>query len=55
MYEDNKDECLRLLHEAYRDFIIAIVESLTEDEIDELHARYLMLYKKDQGKDHGNK
>lgn len=40
------DECLRLLHEAYRNFIIAVVESLTEDEIEELHARYSKLYKK---------
>lgn len=50
----DEDENLRRLQDAYRSFVLAVIDALTEEEIKELNERYLKLYKKDHGRDQGN-
>jgi len=50
----HEDDNIRRICDAYERLIIAIVKSLTGEEMIELNNEYLRLNKKYKGNDHGN-
>lgn len=50
----DEDDNFRCICEAYKSLVLAVIDALSEEEIKELNERYLKLYKKDQGRGHGN-